>query len=116
MEKDPHVPHEADRQGAEGFPEPEHRYSSSDDGSQIEKTAGVEIIEGVAKVWTTSGLYIAWAGIFLLAIAISFDSSTVFSYASFATSSFSQNTLLATISTIQSLMYVQYRLLHWTSY
>lgn len=79
--------------------------SVSSDTASIEKTAGVSKIEGVTLAWSAKGLWIAWAGIMLLAVAISLDSQTIYSFQPYATSTFGAHSLLATIGTVQNIMY-----------
>lgn len=79
--------------------------SVSSDTASIEKTAGVSKIEGVTLAWSAKGLWIAWAGIMLLAVAISLDSQTIYSFQPYATSKFGAHSLLATIGTVQNIMY-----------
>lgn len=79
--------------------------ASSIDAASIEKTAGVSKIEGVTLAWSAKGLWFAWAGIMLLAVAVSLDSQTIYSYQPYATSTFGAHSLLATIGTVQNIMY-----------
>lgn len=85
--------------------DPDTVASVSSDTASIEKTAGVSKIEGVTLAWSAKGLWIAWAGIMLLAVAISLDSQTIYSFQPYATSTFGAHSLLATIGTVQNIMY-----------
>lgn len=79
--------------------------SAGSDTASVEKTAGVSKIEGVTLAWSAKGLWIAWAGIMLLAVAVSLDSQTIYSFQPYATSTFGAHSLLATIGTVQNIMY-----------
>ncbi|KAH8152683.1 uncharacterized protein LAJ45_03524 [Morchella importuna] len=79
--------------------------TNNSDTASIEKTAGVAKIEGVTLAWSKVGLWTAWAGIMLLAVAVSLDSQTIYSYQPMATSTFGAHSLLATIGTVQNIMY-----------
>lgn len=85
--------------------EPTAVASASSDTASIEKTAGVSKIEGVTLAWSAKGLWVAWAGILLLAVAVSLDSQTIYSFQPYATSTFGAHSLLATIGTVQNIMY-----------
>ena len=72
--------------------------------STQELPTGIEKIEKISKTWSKKSLYTAWFGTLLLAIAISFDAETLPSFQTYAASSFSSNTLLGTMNTIQNIL------------
>ncbi|KAI9665193.1 MAG: hypothetical protein M1831_002203 [Alyxoria varia] len=78
------------------------RWSSSQ--SSIDSTpseqAGVKGISAIARVWTTWSLIIAYIGLFLVAIVTSLEGQTTLSLKTVATSAFSAQGLLSTVTLI----------------
>lgn len=66
---------------------------------------GLSKLDVITSTWSTHSLWVAWAGVLLLGAAISFDQETVYSYQTYATSTFSAATLLGTIGTVQNVVY-----------
>lgn len=67
-------------------------------------TAGVQKVENISRLWSNIGLAIAWLGMLLIAIAVSFDGQTVSSYQPYALSEFSAHSMLAAIATLQNIL------------
>lgn len=67
-------------------------------------TPGVQMVENILRLWSTSGLAVAWASMLLIAIAVSLDGQTVSSYQPYALSSFNAHSMLAAISTLQNIL------------
>jgi hypothetical protein len=78
--------------------------TTREDTSAQDYYTGIEKIENISTIWDRKSLYTAWFSTFLLAIAISFDAQTLTSFQTYAASSFSSNTLLGTMSTVQSIV------------
>lgn len=67
-------------------------------------TAGVQKVENISRLWSNIGLAVAWLGMLLIAIAVSFDGQTVSSYQPYALSEFSAHSMLAAIATLQNIL------------
>lgn len=65
---------------------------------------GVEKMQHVTRSWTPTTVLIAWAGMMLLAIALSLDSLTVPSYQPYALSEFQSHAMLPVLGTLQSIL------------
>ncbi|CAZ82313.1 unnamed protein product [Tuber melanosporum] len=65
---------------------------------------GVQRVEAVAKTWTRRALYVAYAGIFLMAFCTSIDIQVTSLLAFYATSSFSSHSLLSTVGVVGSVL------------
>lgn len=75
------------------------------DVSSVVKQEGVARMEAISSVWTNTSLFVAYGFFFLLAITLSLDNSTIFTYQPVATSEFGEHSLLATIGIIQNLLF-----------
>jgi hypothetical protein len=73
-------------------------------GSDGDLTAGVQKVENISRLWPNVGLAVAWLGMLLIAIAVSFDGQTVSSYQPYALSEFSAHSMLAAIATLQNIL------------
>lgn len=71
---------------------------------RAEMTAGVQKIEDVTRVWSPMGIVVCWTGMFLVAITLTLDSSTVSSYQPYALSEFEEHSMLPAISTLQNIL------------
>lgn len=69
-------------------------------------TEGVRKIENVTRSWSTAALAFAWAGMLLIAIAVSLDSMTVSAYQPYALSEFKEHSMLSAVSTLQNILFV----------
>ena len=67
-------------------------------------TEGVQKVENISRLWSTTGLVIAWTGMILIAVAVSLDGQTVYAYQPYALSAFGAHTMLAAISTLQNIL------------
>ncbi|KAG7005405.1 hypothetical protein G7Y79_00020g049330 [Physcia stellaris] len=73
---------------------------SSDEDAQ----AGVKNIEIISQTWTTWALIAAYAGVYLLAFVTSLEGQTTVNLSVYATSSFLQHSLVATIYVVQQVV------------
>ncbi|KAK3185939.1 hypothetical protein K4F52_005394 [Lecanicillium sp. MT-2017a] len=71
---------------------------------RAEMTAGVQKIEDVTRLWSPMGIVVCWTGMFLVAITLTLDSSTVSSYQPYALSEFQEHSMLPAISTLQNIL------------
>lgn len=71
---------------------------------KAEMTAGVQKIEDVTRAWSPVGIAVCWTGMFLLAIALTLDTSTISSYQPYALSQFQEHSMLPAISTLQNIL------------
>lgn len=67
-------------------------------------TEGVQKVEDISRLWSTTGLVIAWTGMMLIAIAVSLDGQTVSAYQPYALSEFGAHAMIAAISTLQNIL------------
>ncbi|KAF3901352.1 hypothetical protein ABW21_db0203077 [Orbilia brochopaga] len=70
-----------------------------------DKQTGVQKVEAIALTWSRTSLWIAYAGILLMATSTSLESQTTYLYASYALSGFGHHSLLSTISIVTGVMY-----------
>ncbi|KAK6543722.1 hypothetical protein TWF694_000456 [Orbilia ellipsospora] len=70
-----------------------------------EKQAGVQKVEAIALTWSRKSLWVAYAGILLMATSTSLESQTTYLYSSYALSGFGHHSLLSTISIVTGVMY-----------
>ncbi|KAF3937722.1 hypothetical protein ABW19_dt0202841 [Dactylella cylindrospora] len=70
-----------------------------------EKQSGVQKVEAIALTWTRTSLWVAYAGILLMATSTSLESQTTYLYSSYALSGFGFHSLLSTISIVTGVMY-----------
>ncbi|KAG0639083.1 major facilitator superfamily domain-containing protein [Tuber brumale] len=87
------------------FPRSDGNDTISSTGSQgVILQTGVQRVEAVAKTWTRRALYVAYAGIFLMAFCTSVDIQVTSLLAFYATSSFSSHSLLSTVGVVGSVL------------
>lgn len=70
-------------------------------------TSGVQKIEQVTSLWSPTTIILFWAGMNLLAIAMSLDAQTVSSYQPYALSEFGAHSMLSAVSTLQNILCVK---------
>ncbi|EPS38164.1 hypothetical protein H072_8072 [Dactylellina haptotyla CBS 200.50] len=70
-----------------------------------EKQAGVQKVEAIALTWTKTSLWVAYAGILLMATSTSLEAQTTYLYSSYALSGFGFHSLLSTVSIVTGVMY-----------
>ncbi|KIW02141.1 uncharacterized protein PV09_06627 [Verruconis gallopava] len=76
-----------------------------DTESQVSETqAGVKKLEAISKTWTSTGLIIAYVTLLLIANATSLEVQVTSVMGSYATSSFGEHSLIATIYVVQSVV------------
>lgn len=68
-------------------------------------TQGVQNIKSITRSWSPTSLVVTWIGMLLLAIVLSLDSVTIYSYQPYALSEFHAHSLLSTASILQNIMY-----------
>ncbi|KAL8999091.1 MAG: hypothetical protein Q9169_001979 [Polycauliona sp. 2 TL-2023] len=87
--------------GKPGFAQvDDDRSSLSSDDAQV----GVKNIEAISQIWSKWALVAAYVGIFLLAFFTSLESQTTINLTVYATSAFSQHSLVATVLVVQSVV------------
>ncbi|KAK6501505.1 hypothetical protein TWF481_009343 [Arthrobotrys musiformis] len=82
----------------------DERYETSSIES-AEKQTGVQKVEAIALTWSRTSLWVAYAGILLMATATSLEAQTTYLYTSYALSGFGHHSLLSTISIVTGVMY-----------
>ncbi|KAK6348168.1 hypothetical protein TWF718_005981 [Orbilia javanica] len=82
----------------------DERYETSSIES-AEKQVGVQKVEAIALTWSQTSLWIAYAGILLMATSTSLESQTTYLYSSYALSGFGYHSLLSTVSIVTGVMY-----------
>lgn len=70
---------------------------------------GSHEMENITSIWTKTDLWLAWASMLLVAIAVALEVQTVSVYSTFATSDFEQLSLLSALSVVKSVMYIATR-------
>ncbi|KAK6358232.1 hypothetical protein TWF730_007582 [Orbilia blumenaviensis] len=80
------------------------RYETSSIES-AEKQTGVQKVEAIALTWSKTSLWVAYAGILLMATSTSLESQTTYLYSSYALSGFGFHSLLSTVSIVTGVMY-----------
>ena len=93
--RDKEAGHEADDSVRKGV-----KLGTGDD----DLTEGVQKVENISRLWSNTGLTIAWTGMILIAIAVSLDGQTVSAYQPYALSAFGAHSMLAAISTLQNIL------------
>ncbi|KAI9706769.1 MAG: hypothetical protein M1820_004739 [Bogoriella megaspora] len=83
-------------------PDEDTRSESSE--SSEEAQAGVKRIEAVSTVWTIWSLTFAYIGLYLMAFSTSLEQQTTINLTAFATSAFSEHSLVATVLVIQGVI------------
>ncbi|KAK4984267.1 hypothetical protein LTR50_006714 [Elasticomyces elasticus] len=78
--------------------------SVSSSGSYDSAQAGVKKIEAVTTTWTKWSLFMAYAGLYLMAFATSLEGQTTVNLSVFATSAFSAHSLISTVLVIQGVV------------
>ncbi|ATY61331.1 siderochrome-iron transporter [Cordyceps militaris] len=81
-----------------------HQHAAAAAASPPPVSMGVEKMQHVTRSWTPTTVLIAWAGMMLLAIALSLDSLTVPSYQPYALSEFQSHAMLPVLGTLQSIL------------
>lgn len=71
--------------------------------------AGSREMEQITSIWTRKDLWMAWASMLLVAIAVGLEVQTVSVYSTFATSDFNQMSLLSALSVVKAVMYIATR-------
>ncbi|BFZ60556.1 hypothetical protein YB2330_001593 [Saitoella coloradoensis] len=74
--------------------------SQTTDGGIAKPTAGVAKMEAMTHAWTPFSLWLAYIGIFLIAVIYSLDQNTTWNYQYYAYSSFGAHSLITTISVV----------------
>ncbi|RVD85583.1 uncharacterized protein DFL_003901 [Arthrobotrys flagrans] len=82
----------------------DERYETSSIES-AEKQTGVQKVEAIALTWSKTSLWVAYAGILLMATSTSLEAQTTYLYSSYALSGFGFHSLLSTISIVTGVMY-----------
>lgn len=72
-----------------------------DDGDVLN---GLRKIEAIKKTWTSSGLAMAYLGVFLISFAVSLETQTLSSLTPFATSSFHEHSLISAVFVVQNVV------------
>ncbi|KAA8914943.1 hypothetical protein TRICI_002779 [Trichomonascus ciferrii] len=70
------------------------------------KVGGIGDIEAITTTWSKRGLWIAWASISLLSVAMALDNQTLTVYTNYATASFQQQSLLSTVQIVNGVLNV----------
>ncbi|KAJ5894489.1 hypothetical protein N7495_006180 [Penicillium taxi] len=76
----------------------------SDDSTAEDTQEGVRKIEAINMTWTKRSLIVAYVSIFLMAFCTSLEGQTVMSLSAYATSAFSQHSLISTVLVVQNVV------------
>jgi MFS family permease len=70
---------------------------------------GSQEMEQITSLWNKTDLWMAWASMLLVAVAVALEVQTVSVYSTFATSDFDQMSLLSALSVVKAVMYIATR-------
>jgi MFS family permease len=80
---------------------PDDARSVMSERSHESAQAGVKRLEAISSTWSTTGLYMAYCGVAMLAYATSLEGQTTTNLTIFATSAFNAHSLVSTVLVIQ---------------
>ncbi|KAF2233472.1 MFS general substrate transporter [Viridothelium virens] len=83
---------------------PDEDVRSENSESSNETQAGVKRIEAISSTWTTASLTFAYLGLYLMAFTTSLEQQTTTNLTVYATSAFSEHSLVATVAVVQSVI------------
>ncbi|KAL9085449.1 MAG: hypothetical protein Q9165_007599 [Trypethelium subeluteriae] len=83
---------------------PDEDVRSETSESSNETQAGVKRIEAISTTWTTLSLTFAYLGLYLMAFSTSLEQQTTTNLTVYATSAFSEHSLVATVTVIQGVI------------
>ncbi|AOW02244.1 YALI0C02541p [Yarrowia lipolytica CLIB122] len=90
-------------------PVKQQREDYTDSEDEAGAPSGSREMEQLTTIWTKTDLYMAWASMLLLSVAIGMMIQTVSVYSTYATSDFNQMSLLSALNVVKSVMYIATR-------